>query len=499
MPRRKKTEEEIIKKIDEVNEKMKEINKEPIKKVSKPKAKKKQKTKEHKKDETFETKKTTKIEKTNPTNNKRKSKTSKIKEEAWTIDTSSLETIKKEPKEKLKISLNVKKTYDIFEVVLIIVIVSFVGVLIGYTVRDKKYNADDEKYTKVSKELQTFIDQYNYILDNYYGDIDKNELIKDAIQGMFDSLDAYSNIIDENTSNSTMIKLEGKYEGLGIEIYNDNDGNIVVLTVFEDSPAAKAGIKVGDIITKFNENVLAGKTTTEFVNMVKETEGKLKLEIKRDDETFDAEVSREKIILDSVTSKMLDEKTGYISISIFATNTDSQFEEALKSLEAQGMKGLIIDVRGNSGGHLSSTQNILCQLLDGSHIIYQTENKKETDIVYSSGTVTKSYPIVVLVDINSASASEVLAGALQQEYKAYIIGTRTFGKGTVQELNKIDGIGEYKFTTKKWLTPNGTWVEGVGIQPDLEVLLDENYANNPTDENDKQLQAAIQYLKDFKD
>ncbi len=251
---------------------------------------------------------------------------------------------------------------------------------------------------------------------------------------MFDSLDAYSNIIDENTSNSTMIKLEGKYEGLGIEIYNDNDGNIVVLTVFEDSPAAKAGIKVGDIITKFNENVLAGKTTTEFVNMVKETEGKLKLEIKRDDETFDAEVSREKIILDSVTSKMLDEKTGYISISIFATNTDSQFEEALKSLEAQGMKGLIIDVRGNSGGHLSSTQNILCQLLDGSHIIYQTENKKETDIVYSSGTVTKSYPIVVLVDINSASASEVLAGALQQEYKAYIIGTRTFGKGTVQEF-----------------------------------------------------------------
>lgn len=496
MPKKKKTEKEIMKKIDEVNEKMKEINKEPIKKITKAKATKKQETKDLKKDETLDTNKT---KKTNSSNNKKKNKTNKIKEEIWTIDTSNLQTIKKEPKEKLKINLNVKKTYDIFEVVLIIIIVSFVGVLIGYTVRDKKYNADDEKYTKVSKELQTFIDQYNYILDNYYGDIDKNELIKNAIQGMFTSLDAYSNIIDENTSNSTMIKLEGKYEGLGIEIYNDNDGNIVVLTVFEDSPANKAGIKVGDIITKFNESDLTGKTTTEFVNMVKEAEGKLKLEIKRDTETFTIEVSREKIILDSVTSKMLDEKIGYISISIFAANTDSQFEEALKNLELQGMKGLIIDVRGNSGGHLSSTQNILCQLLDGSHIIYQTENKKETDIVYSNGTVTKKYPIVVLVDINSASASEVLAGALQQEYKAYIIGTRTFGKGTVQELNKIDGIGEYKFTTKKWLTPNGTWIEGVGIQPDLEVLLDENYANNPTDENDKQLQAAIKYLKDFKD
>lgn len=496
MPKKKKTEKEIMKKIDEVNEKMKEINKEPIKKVTKAKVTKKQETKDLKKDETLDTNKT---KKTNSSNNKKKNKTNKIKEEIWTIDTSNLQTIKKEPKEKLKINFNVKKTYDIFEVVLIIIIVSFVGVLIGYTVRDKKYNADDEKYTKVSKELQTFIDQYNYILDNYYGDIDKNELIKNAIQGMFTSLDAYSNIIDENTSNSTMIKLEGKYEGLGIEIYNDNDGNIVVLTVFEDSPANKAGIKVGDIITKFNESDLTGKTTTEFVNMVKEAEGKLKLEIKRDTETFTIEVSREKIILDSVTSKMLDEKIGYISISIFAANTDSQFEEALKNLELQGMKGLIIDVRGNSGGHLSSTQNILCQLLDGSHIIYQTENKKETDIVYSNGTVTKKYPIVVLVDINSASASEVLAGALQQEYKAYIIGTRTFGKGTVQELNKIDGIGEYKFTTKKWLTPNGTWIEGVGIQPDLEVLLDENYANNPIDENDKQLQAAIKYLKDFKD
>lgn len=485
MPRTKKTEEEIIKKIDEINEKMAEINKEPIKKIKTTK-------KEETKTTTRKKKTTTKTDsKTTTKRTKRKPK-----EEIWTIDTSNLNLYKEKPKK--KITINIKKDYDIFEVALIIIIIAFIGIIVGYTIGDKD-NDNILKHTTVDKELQKFIEQYNYILDNYYGDIDKSKLVNGAIESMFDSLDAYSNIIDEATSNSTMIKLDGKYEGLGIEIYNDNDGNIVVLTVFEDSPAKKAGIEVNDIITKFNGTSLTGRTTTEFVNMVKEIEGKFNLEIKRKDKTKEIEVAREKIILDSVSSKMLDDKIGYLSIDIFASNTDSQFAESLKNLENQGMKSLIIDVRGNTGGHLSSTQNILCQLLDGSHIIYQTQNKKETNIVYSNGTVTKNYPIVILVDINSASASEVLAGALQQEYKAYVIGTRTFGKGTVQELNKIDGIGEYKFTTKKWLTPNGTWVEGVGIQPDKEVLLDENYANNPTDENDNQLQAAIKYLKDFKD
>lgn len=484
MPRKKKTEEELMKRIDEVNEKMAEINKKPIKKETKTSNTKKNTKKENK---------NTKTENKNTKTENKKTKR-KPKQEVWTIDTSGLNYTTKKTRPKIKL----KKNYDIFEVVLVIIIVSFISIIIGYTIGDKK-EGNLLEYTTIDNELQKFIDQYNYILDNYYGDIDKNELVNNAIESMFDSLDIYSNIIDESTSNSTMIKLKGEYEGLGIEIYNDNDGNIVVLTVFENSPADKAGIKVDDIITKFNGNDLTGKTTTEFVNMVKEDNDKIKLEIKREDKTKEVEVSREKIVLDSITSKMLDNKIGYLSIDIFASNTDTQFAEALKSLENQGMKGLIIDVRGNSGGHLSSTQSILCQLLDGSHIIYQTQNKNETNIVYSDGVVTKNYPIVVLVDINSASASEVLAGALQQEYKAYIIGTRTFGKGTVQELNNLEGIGEYKITTKKWLTPNGTWVEGVGIQPDLEVLLDETYANNPTDENDKQLQAAIKYLKDFKD
>jgi carboxyl-terminal processing protease len=183
-----------------------------------------------------------------------------------------------------------------------------------------------------------------------------------------------------------------------------------------------------------------------------------------------------------------------MNVSIFAANTYKQFKEELEKLEKDKIDSLIIDLRGNGGGHLSSVTNMISLFLDSSHVIYQTQTKKETEKTYSTGNVTKKYKIVLLCDDQSASASEVMMGALKDEYKATIIGTTSFGKGTVQELLTLPSDTQYKLTTKKWLTPNGTWVNGIGIKPDIEIKLSDEYIKNPSKENDNQLQEAIKYL-----
>lgn len=398
----------------------------------------------------------------------------------------------------LKVNKQKEETTGFFEILLAFVVVALIGGMIGFSARGKVDKGYGEDYTVVNEELQKFIEQYNYILDNYYGDIDKNELIANAISGMLSSLDMHSIFID-NTSNSQMITLEGKYEGMGVEIYNDNDGNIVVLTVFEDSAAFEAGIKPNDILVSLDGQDLVGKKTSEFVAMFKNIKNKeIKLGIKRENKNLEVTVSRRTVVLKSVKSQMIG-NIGYIDIDIFADNTDEQFKEALNELESRGMKSLIIDVRGNSGGHLRTVENMLYEFLDSSHVIYQTESNTERNVIYSKGSKTKEYPIVILMNENSASASEILAATLSEELGAYLIGNTTYGKGTVQELRTINGVGQYKFTTKKWLTPKGNWIDGIGVVPNLKVDLDNEYYNNPTQENDNQLKSAIEHLNNLKD
>lgn len=384
-----------------------------------------------------------------------------------------------------------KVTFGLFEVIVFLMAFSIIACLLGYVIGNQNKKENPSAVTE-SKELQTFIDQYNYILDNYYGDIDKEKLIQSAIGGMLSSLDEYSGLLD-SSSNSFNITLEGSYEGIGIEISNDTQGNIVIRKVYEDTPAAKAGLQANDIITKFNETELTGKTSSELVNLIQGVE-RMRLTIQRGSETLEVKVVREAITLKSVNSGMLENKIGYIQISIFANNTYAQFKEALESLERDGMEKLIIDVRGNGGGYLSSVDRMLGLFMDSSHIIYQTEVKDKVEKFYSRGKSNKEYPIVILQNRGSASASEILTSSLKENMNAYIIGDRSYGKGTVQELQSAEGVGQYKFTTKKWLTPNGNWIHEKGIEPDLEVSIDESYLENPTRENDKQFQEALKYL-----
>lgn len=389
-------------------------------------------------------------------------------------------------------------TFRTAEVITLVIITCLVSLLMGIIISNPNKTQMYE-LTQADEEIQNFIEQYNYIVENYYGDIDKKELLEEALEGMIDSLgDPYSSYLDENDSSTFNATLNGSYEGIGVEIVNDINKNIIVTQVFENTPAHNAGIQPLDIIEKVNDTQVSGMTTSDFVSMVKTiTNSIFNLTLKRGEETITVTLPRKKVILSSVSSKIIEQdnkKIGYMYISIFAMNTDTQFETKLKELEKEGINSLIIDLRGNSGGHLTAVENMISEFLNKNKVIYQMETKSKTTKYYSKGDETKTYPIVVLVDNDSASASEMMTAALKESYGAIVVGTTTYGKGTVQELQDSNE-NQYKITTKKWLTPNGNWINEVGIRPDYEIELDEKYLIEPTDANDNQLQKAIEILK----
>ena len=239
--------------------------------------------------------------------------------------------------------------------------------------------------------------------------------------------------------------------------------------------------------------------TADFVNMVAQSnDNKFDIKVKRNNQELTFTLIREKIELNSVFADIYetnDKKIGYINVSIFAGNTYKQFKSKLEELETEEVDSLIIDLRNNTGGHLTAVESMLELFMDSNYIIYQTEDKYGVEKKYSDGNNTKTYPIVILTNAISASASEVMAAALSENLNATIIGETTYGKGTVQELKELSSGQQYKFTTKKWLTPKGNWINEVGIKPDIEVSLNENYYNNPTSDNDNQLQKALEFLK----
>lgn len=392
-----------------------------------------------------------------------------------------------------------KTSLSILEVAFLLIIVCIFGLLLGLLFNNKNNEVKSENTSNLNK----LIEDYNYILNNYYGDIEITEdtLLDAAINGMLSSLqDTHSVYMDENTANNFNITLEGSYEGLGVEIANNlSTGRVVIVTIFEDTPASKYGLQVGDEILSINGEDVTSQTSTYIANYIKNsTNPEFILKVKRNDEELEINVKREMVVLNSVSSKIFEKngkKIGYIYVSIFANNTYEQFKKELDNLESQGISSLIIDFRDNSGGHMYIAQNMISLFIDSEHIVYQTEDKTGITKTYSSGSTNKTYPIVLIGNTNSASASEIVISSLKDNLAAKLVGEKTYGKGTVQELHTLPDGTEYKFTIKKWLTPNGACINGEGITPDYEISLTEKYYNNPSDENDEQLQKALEILQ----
>lgn len=396
----------------------------------------------------------------------------------------------------LDIKVNNKKilpTFKTKEVVFLLLITAIISLIMGGIVT---YNVT-LKGTNVDSELAEFIKNYDYITNNYYGDVDKNELIDSAISGMLNTLDKNSTYVGSDDDNFS-IYLEGSYEGTGIQVYNDENNNIVIYSVFDDTSASKAGLKAGDVIIRLNDKDTTNMSIADFSSLVKKQKGKFKITYKRDDEEKTVSLKVSKVELKSVYSETIeknDKKIGYIQMSIFANNTYEQFKKALSNLENENMNGLIIDLRSNSGGHLSSAEEIISLFLDSSHPIYQIKTKDSLNTYYSLGKETKKYKIVILIDKNSASASEVVTSALTEQYGAVTVGEKSYGKGTVQELQSLNDGEQYKLTTKSWFTSKGKVIDGKGIEPDYKVSLDEKYYDEPSFDNDNQLQKAIELIE----
>lgn len=415
------------------------------------------------------------------------------------IDKSKDKKINKEIS-KDKDSVNVKdKENDLYtsrEVVTVMLFSIGIGILLCFGLISL---FTGKNYLAVTRDLKKVVDTYYAIVDNYYGELDKDSLIDGAVEGMISSVgDSFTSYSDTDSAISFNETINGTYEGVGLSIATLNDGTITVIEVFDDSPAYKAGIKVGDIILKVDGKSYEGKSGSDISNYVKNSgKDKVILTIKRDDKEEDITVNLSKVDIPYVSGEILEKdgkKIGYIDISLFSSNSYKQFKNKLDKLEKDNIDGLIIDVRDNSGGYLTSVTDICNLFLEKGKVIYQLEDSKGKVLKKDTTKEKRSYDIVVLINGASASASEILASTIKESYGGEVVGTNSFGKGTVQQTKKLLDGSMIKYTTQKWLTPDGNFINEVGVTPTKEVELDSKYFENPIHENDNQLQEAIKLI-----
>lgn len=387
-----------------------------------------------------------------------------------------------------------RNTYTFEEVFIIMIISLVIGFFTCFSLN--KILSGGKNYRLLSKDLNKFVDAYQTILKNYPDKLDTSKLVESAIEGMMSSIgDKYTTYNDVDGATTFNETVSGTYEGIGC-LVTTTENSIQIIEVFDDSPASKAGLKEKDIIKKIDGQDFSDKTSSDMANYIKESDKKeIKITIQRDSEEKEVKLKRQKLEVPTVTTKIYennDKKIGYIDISIFSSVTDKQFKEKLKELEKKEIDGLIIDVRDNNGGYLNVVTNIASNLLKKGDIIYKLEkSNKKVETKKDTTKEKRTYPIAVLVNAGSASASEILASAIKESYKGFVVGTNTYGKGTVQQTMKLEDGSMIKYTIENWLTPNGNWINEVGVTPTNVVELDEIYYQKPISENDNQLQEAI--------
>lgn len=332
-----------------------------------------------------------------------------------------------------------------------------------------------------------------------YGDeVDKEKLQESIIKGYVDGLgDLYSVYYNEAETQSLMESTSGEFGGIGVVITQDIDTQIITFTtVYENSPGQKAGLKDGDILYKVDGEEVTGQDLDTVVSKIRGEKGTtVEITVYRGDtmEEFTCAVTRDIIEVNTVAYEMKEDKIGYIIVSGFETVTYNQFESALNDLNAQGMEALVIDLRNNPGGNLSTVCEMLDLILPEGTIVSTKDKNGKGDVMTSDDEHQLHIPLAVLINGNSASASEIFAGAVQDYGIGTLVGTTTYGKGIVQELYQMTDGTCLKITTSEYFTPSGRNIHGIGIDPDIEVKYEYDEANP---EADNQLEAALKCLKE---
>ena len=403
---------------------------------------------------------------------------------------------KKDKKKKIGIFSKEKESYSFDEVFSITIFSLLLGVLACFsvlTILNKGKN-----YFVLSKELAKFVDAYDAIVNNYYKEVDKDKLVESAINGMVSSIgDEYTSYSDKDVTDNFNETVNGKYMGIGALIMK-SENDLVIYKVFEDSPSYRAGLKDGDIILKLDDKDTKDMSVNDIASIVKNDDNKeVKLLVKRGEENLDITIVKDMVELPVVSGKVInhnDKKIGYISLSIFSSVASEQFNKELVKLEKEGISGLVIDVRGNSGGYLTTVTDIASYFLKKGDIIYKLEVNDKVTVRKDKTKESRDYPVAVLIDKNSASASEILASSIKESYNGYVVGTNSYGKGTVQQTLVLSDGSMIKYTIEKWLTPLGNWINEEGVVPTNYVELSSEYLNNPVFENDNQLNKALELV-----
>jgi carboxyl-terminal processing protease len=415
--------------------------------------------------------------------------------------------------------------------VILICVVASLGILVGrWTLQS--VGAEDEGY----EELRIYTEALTLVKKNYVEDVQQKDLVYSSIKGMLNSLDPHSAFMTPDMYREMQVDTRGEFGGLGIQI-GIKDGMLTVIAPLEDTPAYRAGIKAGDKILKINDELTKDMSLHDAVSKMRGVPStSVQITIIREGwkETKDFTIVREVIKIKSVKFKMLENGIGYIKVTQFQEQTASDLSRALENLEEKHMNSLILDMRNNPGGLLNSAVDVTSFFLPADKLVVYIEDRDEKRIEYSSsgdGKSEEEYPMIVLVNEGSASASEIVAGALKDWHRAVVIGTPTFGKGSVQSVVPLTDGSALRLTTAMYYTPLGTSIQTTGILPDIVVkqILKEGEQGRPIirekdleghlengeliieesetdemipikidEENDTQLQRAIDLLKTWK-
>lgn len=403
-----------------------------------------------------------------------------------------------------------KKKY-IITIIAVFLITAFISITFGNVLLvhlGQKVVLSKDDFTKLKNMYEKYKKQESLMeiaKENFLYEADEKTMLQGALGGTLEALgDPYTQYMTKEEFASLMQDTEGTYEGIGVYITASDDNKIMVVSPIEDTPAEKAGLKTGDKIIRINGTEYTADRMDEAVSIMKGMPGtNVTLTIQREDkegntEIMDLVVNREKIRIKTIKPALLENNIGYIRITTFDLQTADDFKVEYEKLKKQGIKGLIIDLRFNPGGIINATVDITDMFLDEGIITY-TKTKSGEMEYYKSDKKVDNIPLVLLINGGSASASEIMAGALKDTQRATLVGTKTFGKGIVQRVQRFGTEGEgIKMTVSEYFTPNGVNIHGVGIEPDIIIDLPDDASGYGYEflDTDNQLQKAVELIRE---
>ena len=388
-----------------------------------------------------------------------------------------------------------KRVFSALDVIIIVIITSLVMSMLGGVLVYKNLDDLNTSLVQSDENLNKFVTAYGNLKDNYFEDISDKELIDGALNGMYEKVsDPYTSYLDEESNERLDNMLSGNYNGIGIEVEKVKEG-IKIAKVFDNTPAKEAGLLEDDIITQVDLEDIKDKNTNEISKLIS-TKEMVNLTVKRESDLLSFDVKTKVLYKEVSTYKVFENNNktiGYISLSTFNEDSYNQFKSNLEKLEKSNIDSLIIDVRNNGGGYLSQAEKIIELFLNKGKIMYYLKTKDDLIKVKDTTSEKRKYNIGVLINSKSASASEVLAGALKYSYGATLIGDTSFGKGRVQEKLSFENTS-VKYTSAFWLMPNKKNIDEKGIKPDVKIDLDKKIYNISNIDIDLQLYTAINYF-----